>query len=123
MKKFSILSFVTLLSVMFLSSCGGYTVKVDKKTYAPGETIKVEFTADPNWESNAWIGIIPSDIAHGSEAENDQYDMSYQYIRNKSEGTMEFIAPTEPGKYDIRMHDTDNGDVGVEISSVTFEVK
>ncbi|MBN2664204.1 MAG: hypothetical protein JXR68_11190 [Bacteroidales bacterium] len=123
MKKFSVLSLIALLGVMFLSSCGGYTVKTDKKTYAPGETIKVEFTADPNWESNAWIGIIPSNIAHGLESENDMNDISYQYISNKSEGTMDFTAPTEPGKYDIRMHDTDNGDVGVEISSVTFEVK
>lgn len=123
MKKIKLFSVLALLSVLFLSSCGSYDLKLDKEVYAPGETIKVDFTADKNWETNAWIGIIPSDIAHGSEGENDMHDLSYQFIQNKASGTMEFVAPFEPGKYDIRMHDADNESTGIEVAYVSFEVK
>jgi hypothetical protein len=36
-------------------------------------------------------------------------------------GTMTFTAPGDAGKYDFRMHDTDAN--GVEVTSITFEVK
>jgi len=77
-------SMILLISIAFvLVSCGpeGYHAKTDKSTYAPGETIKVEYTADPNWDKSAWIGIIPSEIAHGKESENDKNDLAYQYLK------------------------------------------
>lgn len=124
MKKtvFFIIAFATIFS---LNSCkkNKYTLKIDKKVYTPGETIKVQFTADPNWADNAWIGIIPSNVTHGKEAENDKYDIQYKYIRKKAKGSLEFTAPTSPGEYDLRMNDTDNGDVGLEISYVSFKVQ
>ncbi len=123
MKKLSLSAIVAFLGLMLLSACGGDDLKLDKKVYAPGEIIKVEFKASPDWDENAWIGIIPSDVPHGKEAENDNYDISYQYIKKATSGTFEFVAPNEPGKYDIRMHDSDDGSKGVEIASVTFEVK
>jgi len=36
---------------------------------------------------------------------------------------MEFEAPEETGKWDFRMHDTDDGSVGIEVAYVSFEVK
>ncbi|RLD79406.1 MAG: hypothetical protein DRJ10_08880 [Bacteroidetes bacterium] len=121
--KFS-LSFL-LFFVLIIVSCGpgGFSAKIDKNTYAPGETIVVEYTADPNWDESAWIGIIPSDVMHGKEIENEDYDIDYHHIEKSEKGIMKFIAPDEPGKYDIRMHDTDDGATGVEISFVTFTVK
>lgn len=123
MKKLSFLTIIALFSLMIFSSCGKENLKLDKKVYAPGETIKVSFEASPKWEENAWIGIIPSTVAHGKEAENDSYDIAYQYIKGATSGTFEFTAPKDPGKYDIRMNDTDDGTKGVEVASVTFEVK
>ncbi|MCF6241373.1 MAG: hypothetical protein L3J74_08530 [Bacteroidales bacterium] len=123
MKKLSFFSMITLFGIMIFSSCGSEDLKLDKKVYAPGETIKVTFKASPKWEENAWIGIIPSDVAHGKEAENDSYDIAYQYIKGAESGTFEFTAPNDPGKYDIRMNDTDDGTKGVEVASVSFEVK
>jgi len=123
MKKLSFLLSVLFFGMIFLSSCGDTELKLDKKTYAPEETIKITFTADPNWDDNAWIGIIPSDVAHGKESVNDENDIYYEYINKKTSGTFEFSAPSEPGKYDIRMHDSDDGSKGVEIASVSFEVK
>ncbi|MEN8120203.1 MAG: hypothetical protein ABFS35_07645 [Bacteroidota bacterium] len=118
-------STVFVMSLFFLiASCSTeYSVKINKDTYAPGEIIKIEYTADPNWNESAWIGIIPSSVAHGKEAENDANDIYYEYLKNSDKGTLEFLAPTEPGKYDIRMHDTDDAETGLEISSVTFTVE
>lgn len=124
MKKLAFLLSLAIIGVSFLSSCKKDSqLSLDKSVYSPGETIVVSFVASPDWDKSAWIGIIPADTPHGKESVNDQYDITYQYINKATNGTMEFTAPTEPGKYDIRMHDTDDGSTGKEIASVTFEVK
>jgi hypothetical protein len=96
------------------------TLWLDKAIFGAGEEITVHFTAGPGFAENAWIGIIPSSAPHGSEAENDKYDISYQYLQGKSSGTLIFKAPSQAGMYDFRMHDTDNN--GKEITSVSFQV-
>jgi len=98
----------------------GPSLWMDKIEFAPGETISLHFTAPPGLHTSAWIGIIPSDIPHGSESTNDQHDISYKYLEGMTSGTMTFTAPTTPGTYDFRMHDTDTG--GVELKSTTFTV-
>jgi len=97
----------------------GATVSIDKRSYRQGEKITVHFTAPANYASDAWIGIIPAHITHGSEAVNDQHDVAYQYIQKRTEGEMTFTAP-HPGQWDIRLHDTDNN--GQEVTYVTFVV-
>lgn len=87
--------------------------------FAPGETIFVHFNAPP-LPRDAWAGVIPSQIDHGDESVNDQYDVEYQYLEGRTSGTLELHAPTTPGRYDIRLNSTDAG--GVELASVTFEV-
>lgn len=96
------------------------SLKLTRDRYAPGEAIVVNFTAPEGYASNAWIGIIPSRVPHGSEAENDRHDLSYQYLQKRASGNMTFIAPKEPGEYDLRLHDTDNN--GREVASVSFRV-
>jgi len=96
------------------------SLSMDKLEFAPGESITVNFVAPPGLPEDAWIGIIPSDIPHGEESVNDQHDISYQYLDGKTSGTMTFSAPTAPGAYDFRMHDTDSG--GVELNYITFSV-
>lgn len=95
-------------------------LELEKESFLPGEEIKLIFFAPPGLESNAWIGIIPSDIPHGDEKVNDQHDLTYQYLNGKIQGEMIFTAPSEPGEYDFRMHDTDSN--GKEIASVSFKV-
>ncbi len=116
---------VILLAVV-LASCmqtpqQNVTVKIDKTVFMPGEKAKVHFTAPSSFETNAWIGIIPSEVPHGSESENDMHDLAYEYLNKQVSGTIEFTVPSEPGSYDFRMHDKD-GD-GKEVASVTFSVK
>ena len=129
--KTRLVTFVILATTLaFLLASGGCapapkpgepSVMLDKKVYAPGEMITVTFTASPSYQTNAWIGIIPSDVPHGDEAVNDQHDIAYQYLDGMTAGALMFNAPTAPGSYDMRMHDTDSS--GIEVASVTFKVK
>jgi len=100
---------------------GKATLSLDKAEYGPGEAITVTFKAPGSYPGNAWIGIIPSNIEHGSEATNDQHDLTYQYLQKRTAGTLTFTAPDQPGSYDFRMNDSDNN--GREVYSVTFTVK
>ena len=96
------------------------TLKLQKNVFAPGEQIKVDFTAPAELSRSAWIGIIPSDIPHGKEEVNDQHDIQYSYLEKKSSGVLNFVAPPEAGSYDFRMNSSDNN--GEEITSVSFKV-
>ncbi|MFH1148833.1 MAG: hypothetical protein V1736_14170, partial [Pseudomonadota bacterium] len=78
------------------------------------------FSAPGYFARDAWVGIIPSHIAHGSEAENDKYDVTYQYLEKRTSGVLVFQAPKESGQWDLRMHDTDGN--GREVASVSFTV-
>ena len=97
----------------------GAELAIDKTSYAPGESIRVQFSASGNWARDAWIGIIPSNIPHGSEPVNDQHDITYQYIEKRTSGVMVFTAPGA-GQWDLRMHDTDGN--GREVAYVSFTV-
>jgi len=96
------------------------SIRLSKTSVGPGEMIVVEYTAPKGYQDNAWIGIIPAEIEHGNETRNDQHDITYKYLRGSTNGSFRFSAPTKPGKYDFRMHDTDNN--GLEVAYVTFEV-
>ncbi len=98
------------------------TLRINKTTFTPGEDIKVYFTAPSVYPPSAWIGIIPTDIPHGSETENDKYAIICKSYGGSISGELYFSAPDEPGVYDVRMHDT-AGDNGHEVAHVTFEVK
>ena len=97
------------------------SLHADKLTAAPGESITVHFVASKKFPDNAWVGIIPSNVPHGNEAVNDQYDLTYQYLKKQAKGTLTFTAPPQPGNYDFRMHDTDSN--GKEVASVSFTVE
>ena len=97
------------------------TLNLDKRSYVPGEEIRVSFTAPSTYPSNAWVGIIPSYVPHGDEDVNDQYDIDYEYLSGRTSGIIIFTAPTTPGSYDVRMHNKDGG--GREVSSISFMVR
>lgn len=116
---------VVTLAVLFSVMVAGATeangkLWLNRDVFSSGESIQVSFQAPSNWPSDAWIGIIPSNIPHGDEALNDQHDITYQYIEKRTSGTMTFVAPG-PGQWDLRMHDTDSN--GREIAYVSFTVK
>jgi Mg-chelatase subunit ChlD len=96
-------------------------LELGETTYKPGDTITASFEVPEGLPANAWAGVVPSDVPHGSEATNDQHDVEYRYLSGNTSGTLSFSAPEQPGSYDIRLHDTDGG--GTEIASVTFTVR
>ncbi len=97
------------------------TLTTDKTEYSVGEKIVITFTAPVSLNENAWIGLIPSETPHGSEATNDAADVEYAYIKKQASGTMTFTAPEKTGSWDIRMNDSDSD--GKEITSITIKVK
>ena len=117
---FAVLCLGVLSTVPAHAQTSGPSLWMDTLEFAPNESIVLHFTAPPGLPTNAWIGIIPSNVPHGDESVNDQHDISYQYLDGMTSGTMTFSAPTTPGTYDFRMHDTDSG--GVELKSATFTV-
>lgn len=96
-------------------------MQLNKKIFTLTEEIHVSFLALSTYSSNAWIGIIRSDIPHGSESVNDQHDLTFQHLNGRTSGSLVFKAPTEKGSYDFRMHDTDSN--GQEVCFVSFEVQ
>ena len=96
------------------------SVKLNKNSYTAGEEIMVNFSTAIPLPKTAWIGIIPSNIPHGTSAENGQHDISYQYVEGKTSGTLKFEAPGKAGSYDLRLHDADSE--GTEIGHATFQI-
>jgi len=91
---------------------------LDKTEFATGQTMVVHFEVPEGLNPRAWAGIVPAEIPHGDETTNDQHDLSYQYLRGQTGGTLAFSAPGTEGSFDVRLHDSDSG--GSEIASVTF---
>jgi hypothetical protein len=111
---------LAIIAALLAPDAHAQKLRLDKQTFAPGDAIAVHFSAPAKYPDNAWVGVIPSTVRHGSEAENDKFDLSYQYLKGRTTGTLTFAAPDKPGAYDMRMHDTDNG--GKEVASVSFTV-
>ena len=97
---------------------GAATLALDKTTLTPNEEFQVRFTAPGSFTDRAWIGTIPSDVPHGDEAVNDEYDIDYRYLDVETREVMTITTPWEPGSYDLRLNDS----AGRETASVTFIV-
>lgn len=95
------------------------TLSLVKNIVEPGEEITVNYTTK-NALDRSWIGLIPSNIQHGSEVTNDDNDVDFKYIeQNLSVGSALFVAPADTGNYDFRMNDRNEGK---EIATVSFKV-
>ncbi len=128
-KSFKFLFVLTILFTLFMvSSITAFAtenienfIKLDKKRYTPNEDITITYNVNEDLKVRAWIGVIPANIEHGSEATNDMYDTTYQYVGENKSGTITLKAPTNNGVFDIRIHDT--GADGKELStSIPFVV-
>jgi len=97
------------------------SLRLDAPRYKRGVWMRVEFEAPAQWPADAWVGIIPADVPHGSEATNDAHDVDYRYLQGLTWGVVRMQVPAEPGKYEIRIHDTDNS--GKEWKAVPFVVE
>jgi len=107
------------LAVITLSAAATEpSLTIDESVYKADETIAVTFAVPAGIADAAWVGIIPSSIPHGDESENDNHDITYQYLSGRTSGTLSFEAPPKPGAWDLRLHDGQ----GAEVAFVPFEV-
>lgn len=81
------------------------TISIDRTRYEPGDIIRLRFEAFPFYSSSAWVGMVPAHFDHGSSEINDRNRLTYQYLGGKTQGTLEFKAPSQPGVYDLRLND------------------
>lgn len=95
---------------------------LEKNTFTVGEKMVVNYTSASGMDKNAWIGIIPSEIEHGLEATNDAHDVSYSYLNGRNRATLNMVAPSKPGSYDLRMNESDSKADAKELTSVTITV-
>ncbi len=110
----------TMASVEEPASGEGRVWIDEPATAVPSGTVVVHFEAAPTFHDNAWIGVVPSEVPHGDEGENDRHDVDYEYLKKRTSGTLELNAPAQMGTYDVRMHDSDLN--GREVASASFEV-
>jgi hypothetical protein len=96
------------------------SLAVEPASAKPGDEVRVTFTAPGFWPKNAWVGLVPASVPHGSEATNDDHDESYRHLDGRTTGTLVFRAPAEPGAWEARLHDDDDG--GKEVASAPFQV-
>ena len=95
-------------------------MSLDKENYAINEAIAVTLMINTPLADNAWVGIVPSDTPHGSEAENDEVDVAYAYVSDAQDGVLVLEAPYDAGNYDVRIFSTDSD--GVELDSISITV-
>lgn len=103
----------------------GNMLRLTKSFYQPGETIHLQasINAADKADESAWVGLVPAEVEHGSEAKNDAAALAYQFMGPYLAGKMRFEAPQQPGIYDLRLHSSDKPEVGVELAFVTLIVK
>lgn len=86
----------------------------------PGQTVQVGFEVPSDYPEDAWIGIVPRDTPHGTEAAGDSADLDFVRLDGRRRGTAGLEAPEEEGAFDVRIYSSDSN--GAEGASVPFEV-
>ena len=67
-------------------------VTMTKPTFIPSEEIEFNFISPYHAdEGNAWIGIVPASIPHGSEWENKNHVVSFKNIEGSLRAMFEII--------------------------------
>lgn len=95
-------------------------VHTDAEAYWAGEAVTITWASDPGWPGQAWVGIVPAHVPHGSSAENDRNDVAYAFIpEGEATGIATLPAPSLPGEWTVRLHDGR----GAEVAHAAFTVR
>ncbi len=71
----------------------------------PGQAFVVNYRASPNYSYYNWVAIVGPRTPRNISQEQVKILIGKQYLKNSVTGTLNFTAPTKPGKYLIRMQD------------------
>src|SRR5207249_6804502 len=58
------------------------SIQLIKTSFTPGEEISITLSTARRLPKTAWLGVIPSNVQHGTSQMNDQHDVDYQYIND-----------------------------------------
>ncbi|PKL76124.1 MAG: hypothetical protein CVV27_11895 [Candidatus Melainabacteria bacterium HGW-Melainabacteria-1] len=95
-------------------------LKLERFSYRPGESIQMSFGAASSYAATGWIGMLPASLPHGEPAANDQQALAKKSLAGKTAGSFTYTAPSQPGTYDLRLHDQTGN--GTEIGYIRFQV-
>ncbi|WP_448564444.1 hypothetical protein [Thalassotalea ganghwensis] len=122
--KLHLLKLLIIVFVCFsnlaLSEVSSNYLFLTKQAYVPGETIVLRLNNLPKLGEKPWVGVVNSEVVHGSEELNDREKISSIYVADAKHSLLYFDAPLVEGKYDLRLNDSDYK--GIEIDHVSFEV-
>jgi nitrous oxidase accessory protein len=79
----------------------GSELKMDQRTYQPGEDIKLKYVAPVNF--SGWVGVMKPDLPRGSADQGNA--LSYQKLNSPS-GIVFLKAPNDSGAYSLRMYNS-----------------
>lgn len=97
------------------------SVRVDSNVIKPGEEIRVYVEYSGLVRNDAWVGFIPSDVAH-TEKDSDDHNGDWGWVYEADEtGYVLITAPTRTGTWDIRLFDGD-GAYAKEVTYITVTV-
>lgn len=74
---------------------GGYTLTVSPLSASPGQSLAVTFTAPVNSSTSDWIGMYKVGMPHLIHGD-------WKSTQGATGGTMNFVAPQQPGNYEFR---------------------
>jgi hypothetical protein len=95
------------------------SLSVPKPVFAPKETMPVTFTASKTYPHDSFVFIVPHDAPHEGTKALWNHDLTWQRLERRTDGVLEFTAPTAEGTYDLRMGETSNDAV---LTVLTFTV-
>jgi hypothetical protein len=94
------------------------TLQLNKKFYEQNEQILAYFEVPSSFSASAWLCMLSTKTPHG--AWQDSYGcISYDNLKRRTAGVIDFTAPSTLGSYDLRIYDSTYGQ---EAMSVTFMV-
>ena len=96
----------------------GSELKMDQRTYLPGQDVSVSFVAPGNF--SGWVGVMKTDRPGAKRSRaNQDTALSYQELEGSS-GVVKLKAPADEGSFDLRMFNTTSGE---EMVSLDFGVR
>ena len=100
-------------------------ITLPKRVFKPGERIALSYEVSDVPEQKAWIGIVATSLSH-YHGESNKYVTAgpnrFHYLNGRQKGTLTFLAPDTPGRYDFRMYAWDDT-VAPELAFVHFYVR
>jgi hypothetical protein len=94
---------------------------LNAQNFDPGEEIHLRYVVTGTLDEHAWIGLFAASVPYqAQQGTSHESEIDHQYLLGNTSGTLTFVAPQEPGSYDLRLFDKDNN--GQLLSKIAFTV-